>query len=378
MKTLSSNETKIKTPSSCETKRKASKMKIPFSRDIAVWVTKDCNQRCKYCFYDGTDIWGSSAHMTIETAKEVCKFINSGIPKLISFFGGEPLFNWPIMKFILENTTNKGVTYFTTTNGTLLTPEILKTLKKHRVGLNLSLDGTRETQNTWRDNSYDAIIKNLPGILKHHNVTVLKTMASPNTFYEDVKHIQSLGFKKMFTNNLDPYSPTTLEGYSTEDFKYQYYRAVKDFHGKFENGRIKPGKIQMNDFVRWSQLIKEVHAGNKKTGCGFVNHGISIGVEGGFYPCLQAPSFPDFKVGDLWQGIDFEKRKTFQNIERTLCNECNYRLNKCPETMYRKHGKFGVNPPRWFAEFEVAKIEVIEDLLGLPHLETACKGGELF
>ncbi|GAG08312.1 unnamed protein product, partial [marine sediment metagenome] len=116
----------------------------------------------------------------------------------------------------------------------------------------------------------------------------------------------------------------------------------------------------------------------KKSGCGFVNRGISIGVEGGLYPCLQAPSFPEYKVGDLREGIDLEKRASFQNITKTLCQECVYKLNKCPETMYRKYGKFGVNPPRWFAEFEVAKIEAIEDLLGLPHLETACNGGELF
>lgn len=353
-------------------------MTIPFSRQIAVWVTKGCNKRCKYCFYEGTDMWDSTEHMTIETAKEVCKFINSGLPSMISFFGGEPLFNWPIMKFILENSKTEGVNYYMTTNGTLLTPEIFKTLTKYRVGIALSLDGTRETHNTWRDNSYDAIIKNLPLFLKHHRVNVLKTMATPDTFYEDVEHIQSLGFKQMFTNMLDPYSHFTLEGYSTEKFKDQYYRAVQDFHRELNKGYQAPGKIQMNDFMRWGKLIKQVHDGKKKTGCGFVNRGIAIGVEGGLYSCLQAPSFPEFKVGDLWKGIDFEKRARFQNITKTLCHECVYKLNKCPETMYRLHGKFGVDPPRWFAEFEIAKIEAIEDLLGLPHLETACQGGELF
>ena len=136
----------------------------------------------------------------------------------------------------------------------------------------------------------------------------------------------------------------------------------------------------MNDFIKWSTLIKRVHDGTKKAGCGFVNRGVSIGVDGGLYPCLQAPSFPAFKVGDLWNGMDFEKRATFQskNLDKTACHECVYKFDKCPEAMYRMHGKFGVNPPKWSAEFEIAKIEVIEDLLGLPHLETACQGGELF
>lgn len=348
------------------------------SKQIAVWTTKRCNKHCRYCFYEGTDVWESHDHMTIETAKEVCKFINAGLATKISFFGGEPLVNWPIMKFILEHTAHKRkVKFYVTTNGTLLTPEIMAHLGKYKVGIALSIDGTRETHNTWRDGSYDAIIKNLPLLLSHqvyNSVNILKTMATPDTFYEDIKHIQSLGFKKMFSNILDPYSPITYEGYSTEDFKDQYRRAVKDFNGEGE------GKIKMNDFSRWSKLIKQVHDGKKKTGCGFLNRGLSIGVEGGLYPCLQTPSFPYFKVGDLWNGIDFEKRASFQkeNLEKTACNECEYKFNKCPETMYRLHGKFGVNPPRWYAEFEIAKIEVIEDLLGLPHLETACQGGKLF
>lgn len=352
------------------------------SNQISVWVTSGCNKHCKYCFYEGTEVWNPAEHMTIETAKEVCKYINSGIVKMVSFFGGEPLFNWPIMKFILENTMAKDVSYYVTTNGTLLTPEIFITLRKYKVGIALSLDGTRETHNHWRDGSYDAIIKNLPLFMKHQDrgarMNVLKTMATPDTFYEDVKHIQSLGFKQMYTNNLDPYGSFNLKDYSTKDFKYQYYRAVKELHAPLEKGKMRKGRIQMNDFLTWSRLIKQTHEGNKKSGCGFLNRGISIGVEGGLYPCLQAPSFPEYKLGDLWKGLDVEKRTKFQNVPRTLCEECIYKFNKCPETMYRLHGKFGVNPPRWFAEFEIAKIEVIEDLLGLPHLKTACQGGELF
>ena len=101
---------------------------------ISVWVTKGCNQHCKYCFYDGTGIWEAHENMTIKTAKEVCKFINSGLAKMVSFFGGEPLVNWPVMKFILENSKGRGVSYYVTTNGTLLTPDIFRTLAKYRVG----------------------------------------------------------------------------------------------------------------------------------------------------------------------------------------------------------------------------------------------------
>jgi len=325
---------------------------------LSVWVTNQCNLRCRYCFYNNRNLWNMPLlQMTETVADRVIKFVNSGQVDALGFFGAEPLLNWKIIKKILTRSClqfmneNKQV-YFLTTNGTLLNKGILEHLEMFNVHLKLSLDGTKETQDYWRDNSYDTIIKNINMLVDYPNLQVLKTLANPNTLYEDIKHIKELGFKRVFINLLDPYGTITYEGYSPEVFKEQYKRVVHDFHG---NG------FSIDDFERWKWLLNRK---NPKPGCGFTNRGLAISPDGKFYPCHEAPSVPEFSIGDIWNGIDPIKEQQIRGMPKQpqMCIKCPYALNKCPISMYIKHRKFGVPPPRWYQEFEVAKIKAICEL----------------
>lgn len=339
---------------------------------LSVWPSTGCNLRCKYCFYEGSCLWTQKREdMTLETADAVIKLINSGLVGSISFFGGEPLINWPIVKYILEKTYleniwNKEKTYYNiTTNGTLLTHEILDMFEKRRVHINLSLDGTKRTQNMWRGNSYESIMKNLDRLLKYPKLQILKTMATPASLYEDVKHIKDLGFKQMFINMLDPYSHFTYEKDDVEDFKQQYRHVIED---------LRDSSFLIGDYGRWRKLITAVHKGKKNTGCGFTNHGFCVAPDGRLYPCQQGPACEEFTIGDVWNGIDKEKEKKVRQAEPApICMKCVYKFSKCVTTMHQKHGQFGMDPPEWHMKFELAKIRVIEELEGLPHLEAACK-----
>ena len=309
--------------------------------------------------------------MSIEVADEVVRLVNSGLVTGVSFFGGEPMFNWPIVKYILERTylediwRKKQPFYFITTNGTLFTPAILDFLKKRRVFINLSFDGTKKTQDYWRGSSYDAVVKNLDLLVKHPWLQVLKTLATPSTLYEDLKHIKDLGFRNVFMNLLDPFSHFTYEGCDEDDFKLQYRRAIEELRSK---------DFRINDYNRWARLIRDVHEGKKKQGCGFTNQGLSVGPDGRMFPCHQAPLNDCFEIGTIWDGIDKEKERKVREVENSpLCSKCVYKFNKCPHTMYTKYGHFGENAPVWNMKFELAKIRVIEEMEGLPHLPAACE-----
>jgi len=55
-----------------------------------------------------------------------------------------------------------------------------------------------------------------------------------------------------------------------------------------------------------------------------------------------------------------------------MCINCPYALNKCPVSMYNKHKRFGVPPPKWYQQFEVAKIQAILELTGEKMKTPAC------
>jgi len=341
---------------------------------LSIWPTNTCNRRCHYCFYEGSSLWDlEPQNMSTKVADGVIDFINSGQVEGISFFGGEPLFNWPIVKRILTKShlpyilKAKGMkhtrAYNITTNGTLLTPEILEDLKLHDVFMNISFDGTKETQDKWRDNSYDDIIKNLDIILDYPDVQILKTMSDPTTLYEDVKHIRDLGFKRLFINLLDPYGHDTYEKFDVDDFKRQYRRVIET---------LDSNEFMVGDYHKWKDLIKP--EARKSIGCGFSNKGLCVDWKGNLWPCHQGPSMSDdFIIGDIWNGIDPVKEEHVRNVlNAPICEQCHYKFTKCYVSMYNKHGKFGVDPPEYATKFETAKIQVIEELNNFPGAPKRC------
>ena len=325
---------------------------------LSIWVTNQCNLRCRYCFYYDRQLWNQTpSYMSEKTANKVVQFINSGKVESLSFFGAEPLLNWKIIKRILTRSclpyiSKKKHVYYITTNGTLLNKAILEHLEIFGVCINLSLDGSKQTHDYWRDNSYNAIIKNIDLLIDYPNIEVLKTLVDPSTLYNDIKHIKELGFKHVYINLLDPYSHITYKGYSPEEFKEQYKRVIQDFHGN---------NFSIDDFEKWKWLLNRK---NPKPGCGFVYRGLAISPDGKFYPCHEAPSIPEFCIGDVWNGIDPTKEQQIRGMveQPQMCVECPYALNKCPVSMYNKHKRFRVPPPRWYQEFEVAKIQAICEL----------------
>lgn len=148
-----------------------------------ILLTWACNLRCVYC-YEGA---GENKHfsMNTEIADKVIKFMERDAldkhPKFISImlFGGEPLVNFPVGKYILEKMNlfckehNIILVTSIVTNGTLITEEILKTLVENNCKyLQITLDGPPEIHNQRRvgkngQGTFDAIIENLVKLKKY-------------------------------------------------------------------------------------------------------------------------------------------------------------------------------------------------------------------
>ena len=352
-------------------------VKRPNTYALSIWPTDGCNGYgvCKYCFYQDSDLWDISKAnmMSPKVADATIDFINSGKVEMVSFFGGEPTLNMPIVKrilagshlpYLMKDLKPKGSSvYNITTNGTLLSKDVIDFLQLYRVHINLSLDGTKETQNYWRG-GYDDIVRNLPDLLAYRPpVHILKTLGDPTTVYEDVKHIKELGFRSVFINLLDPFSLYTYEGYDVDEFKEQYKRVVS----------LDCETFKVSDYHKWKQLIRPET--RKGIGCGFSNRGLCVDWEGNLWPCHQGPSLPkEFIIGDIWEGIDLEKERKVRSVPNSsLCSGCTYKLTPCWVSMYNKHGRFGMDPPKWHRDFEIAKIEVIEELEGYDGFTKACQ-----
>ena len=89
--------------------------------------------------------------MDLETAKASVDFLleqSAGRRTVhITFFGGETLMNFPLLKQVVtyanEQAAAQGRTidFSLTTNATLLTPAIIEFLSENRIGVTVSMDG---------------------------------------------------------------------------------------------------------------------------------------------------------------------------------------------------------------------------------------------
>jgi len=154
-----------------------------------VVTTMACNLACKYCFESGME---KSPTMDRETAQMVFDQIvkRAQDPSVkaidIDYYGGEPLLNMDIIRFLSEKfqewceENKKSYGFTMTTNGTLLTPDVVAELKPLGFqSARITIDGVKEIHDARRPfrsgkgSSYDTIMKNLKDTIDMLPITLV-------------------------------------------------------------------------------------------------------------------------------------------------------------------------------------------------------------
>ncbi|RCX26332.1 radical SAM/SPASM domain-containing protein [Thioalbus denitrificans] len=117
--------------------------------NVTLLVAQACNLRCGYCYADGGSYGAPAQRMAATTLKRALeRLLPLAGPRLtLSFFGGEPLLNLPLLEAAvllgrrLGETAGVEVRFALTTNGTLLEGRALEFVTRHVDFLAVSLDG---------------------------------------------------------------------------------------------------------------------------------------------------------------------------------------------------------------------------------------------
>ncbi len=147
---------------------------------VTVLTTLQCNFACDYCLQGDHGDWNkTAAKMSMETAARLGDWIEARLAALgsksfaLTFFGGEPLLNMPVVDYLSERMWNhcqaRGIGMYSSivTNGLLLTPEIVDRLTPYGLGgVKITLDGDRDTHNRMRplrggQGTFDKILRNI-------------------------------------------------------------------------------------------------------------------------------------------------------------------------------------------------------------------------
>lgn len=175
---------------------------------LVLQVTQNCNMRCQYCNFSGDGIL-SRTHQYKNMSKEIAlrsiDFLYTHSRKSreieISFYGGEPLLFFPIIKeaaeYAIKIFGDKKIKFSMTTNGTMFSEEMMSFLSEKKFALTISVDGPAEYHDVNRrmavdgSGSFSKIYNNLVRIKKiysqYYNTIEFNAVIEPD---RDLKEIE--------------------------------------------------------------------------------------------------------------------------------------------------------------------------------------------
>ena len=124
-------------------------------RTCTLMVTHACNLNCSYCYEEFKGDRYMDRELAIYIVQKELAFVESSDKfdaLQVDFMGGEPLMNFPLIKYVVEwvesHPPKVPFVFFATTNGTLLTPEMKAWFREHKenIWLGASCDGTESMQ----------------------------------------------------------------------------------------------------------------------------------------------------------------------------------------------------------------------------------------
>ncbi len=312
----------------------------PIVKSLCLHVAHDCNLRCGYCFASTGDFGTSTRSlMSKEVGEKAIEFAIAGSQKRhnleIDFFGGEPLMNWSVNKYLIEyarrreQETGKNIKLTLTTNATLLTEEIIEFLNKNRVMLVISIDGRKEVHDRIRPyeggvGSYDKAVAGFKKVVQlrgDKNYYVRGTYTRYNLdFAQDVLDMAKLG-KEI---SVEPVVGTT-EAYALqkEDLPILYAEYEKLARAYLQANLAGEGF----NFFHFNVALDGGPCLNKRlSGCGAGHEYFAVTPEGVLYPCHQFVGREEYLLGNLDSGVQKPKIvEEFRNahiLNKPDCLEC--------------------------------------------------------
>ena len=308
-------------------------------------ITLNCNLRCKHCLSDA----GAPGRGELSTSQ--CFAVIDELARLkvfqINFGGGEPFIR-PDFVRILDYAQSRGVVTCVSSNGALLSGDILDLLAgMEGLYLQVSLDGADEATNDSirGKGSYRKALSALEGLSQR------KIPFSVNTVLTKRSFTQLNELKKL------------ARGYGA---MLRVSRFRPSGRGKQSWDELAPDKNQLERFAEWLSGDSEILTGDsffsltsehrRRMGldmCGAAKMTCCLGPNGDLYPCaflqeeeFRAGNILESSLKDLWlQSPIFQ---SFRRLEARSCEFC-FRFDTCrggcPAVAYHKRNDITAPDP---------------------------------
>jgi uncharacterized protein len=245
-----------------------------------------CNLKCTYCYEHKYGFKHEKMdERTIDAAMAYID-LNCAEGSEVGIYGGEPLIEFELIKYLFNKYPTYNYSLFT--NTILMTEEIFDFLCRRQdfLIMDISLDGTRESQIKNRGVMYDEkMVRKILKMFKHTGVRMLVT--EPDKCYDNCVALIELGAKRIDLN----YPNFTF--FPGEDYKKVLQEQVDRVRADYKN-------VSVNNPYYCTDSI-----------CAIGTERVAIVPNGDIYPCDVFYFVNKYKVGDIFNGINRDSMDRF-------------------------------------------------------------------
>lgn len=319
-------------------------------RRIQLLMAEGCNLGCRYCYQwrNGTNQKHTLMPWSIaRSAVDYLVWRSGGRNDLqITFFGGEPLLNYPMIQRVveycrgLEKCTDRRFTFELITNGTLLTKDVVDYIVEHKFLLFISLDGWREMHDYNRpaldgSSSFDTIVQHALYANEQytkHELPLIKVRANLTAKFHDGRRVQdffeSLGFKLTGIGAVEPLphgdpSPSALTEDQMDKIHHESTEDLLEALNKLKSRQRLTAREAKRINQAKSLLEKNEHLG---VTCGVCRNTTIVDNRGNMYPCHRYAEMKEYTIGNVLTGLDraqvFDYYRRINGHATSDCHDC--------------------------------------------------------
>ena len=358
---------------------------------LSLRVSEACNLRCSYCFsLMHKNMLNSQGikYMPKETAIKALRFFTSYFNKKrelgVIFFGGEPLMNFPVMKYTTEyarkNVRGRRLEFSVTTNGTIMNKDIINWLIDYDISVYLSLDFPPSAQNVnrpFRDGrpSFETIKNNIFTLVKYispRRLTIRTTIPFDSTI-----------------SIRESYESFFRSGIPVKHYGAAYQFVDLESAPKVMSAQMKRQRIlgeektlivdrQRRDVIKrdnaeaygndiWSTYFTMIVDGRIPfKECDAVDNALDVNPGGELYFCDMVANKDTFRLGDIESGLDksrlelIKQKYCFKPEECASCFMGSFCFIACP--LARPYKSVRKQNCLWHKNTFVARLKFILSL----------------
>ena len=287
---------------------------------LTLHLTDACNLRCTYCY-----VRQDTHAMMPDTAKAAIDLAaaDPGHHGII-FFGGEPLLQRQLIYDTVYYAEALGLPgkfhYKITTNGTLLDQEFLEFSKQHQVFIALSHDGTAQDicrvhpDGSGTFQQLEPIARQLLQYRPYAPVMMTVSPATVDQYANGVDYLYQLGFRYLICT-IDYSGEWTEAAFRALERQYKrlavWYQELTLREEKFY---FSPFEVKISSHIHQRTYCAERCELGKKQ--------LSVAPDGGIFPCVQFVGHSEYQIGDVFSGIQQEKRQQLYALNEQTPSPC--------------------------------------------------------